>query len=187
MLASRGNAGWSQLPTCPAEPATATRRSVLASVGVGVEISLVFKSLFIFCHQSGMEEWPALHQSSHLKAKPSGPISAFAQPSLPQPLGGALLSPWSSDLRFLWFSKVLSFFVMKVAWKSGRHSTDLHFSRQNPVVPSLRQISQACRNHQEESRWLPPWSSNLSFVWFQKKSAASLPNLVRSTACSVTQ
>ena len=56
-------------------------------------------------HASGKEEWLALHQRLPLKAKPSGPISASALPSRPQPLRLASSPPWSWSLRFCWSSK----------------------------------------------------------------------------------
>ena len=60
-----------------------------------------FKMLFVvrFDHESGMEEGSALGQCLHFLGNPSGPVLALAQPSLPQPLGGASFPPWSSNLR----------------------------------------------------------------------------------------
>ena len=45
--------------------------------------------------------------------KRSHPISVSAQPSLMQQLGGALLPPLASNLRFCWFPKAISF----LSWK----------------------------------------------------------------------
>jgi hypothetical protein len=37
------------------------------------------KAIYLFCHESGKEEWPALHQRSHLMVEPSDPFFALAQ------------------------------------------------------------------------------------------------------------
>ena len=87
------------------------------------------KAISLFCHENGTEEWSALHQHSHFLEKPSGPISAAAQLSLPQPLGGALLPPWSLTAMFCWFSKKSVFFCLtQLARRSGWHSTNAHIS-----------------------------------------------------------
>jgi hypothetical protein len=52
------------------------------------------KSIWIFCHKNGMEEWSAFDQCSHFLGKPSGLISELGQPSLPPPLGRTWSPPW---------------------------------------------------------------------------------------------
>ena len=116
-------------------------------------------------------ECPAsLHQCLHLKAKPSGHISALAQSSLLKQLRRASLPSWSSSLRFAWFSKAISIFVRKLAWKNGRRSTNTHISWRNQVVSSPSQLSRACCNHQEQRCRLLGFVGS-KFCWFSKESS----------------
>ena len=128
IFTSNGETEWFHLYITPAKHAASSNRSIVVSLVIEFEISLVFSGEFVFpSHENGMEESPAFHQYSHLMVRPSGSISILAQPSMPQGRIGALSSPWSSTSRFPWFSQESSFFLlMKMAWKNGRHSANIH-------------------------------------------------------------
>ena len=99
-----------------------SNRRIVVSLVIKFGVSLVFKSqsLGILYRDNGMEESLVIHQYSHLMVRPaSGPISILAYSSLMQTQIGVLLSPclwsspWSSNLRFPWFSRVIHFLSRK--------------------------------------------------------------------------
>jgi hypothetical protein len=122
-----GENEWSHVCMRAAEHAVSSNRSIVASLLIDFEISSVFKGMVVFpSHENGMEESPAFHQYSHLMVRPSGPMSVLEQPSLPQARIGASSPPSSTNSRFLGFQKPFGFFVIKMAWKNGRHSANIH-------------------------------------------------------------
>ena len=98
--------------------ATTARKNVVTYFFIKSEILSVFKGQFVFCHEKKGHKrrvLAAFHQYSHLKAKPSGPLSALAQLTLPQPLGGALLHL----LLGWWFEAFVGFqrtFISFLSW-----------------------------------------------------------------------
>ena len=98
-------------------------RSGFVSLVVKVETSLVLKRNFVFCGQEKRgEEWSALHrcrqdQASQVVPSLSWPRQAWRNlQEEPRPF-------LALKIEFPWVSKATSLFFMKVAWKSGQHST----------------------------------------------------------------
>ena len=118
------------------------------------EILLVFKSFFVFCHETGvMEDWPALHQFLHFRARKSAPTLVLAQPSLLQPLRGASFPPWLSNLRCCWFQRkiILQGRVAGTLHQRSHLLGDLSGPISALAQPSLPELLS------RGSSW-PPWS-----------------------------
>jgi hypothetical protein len=58
-----------------------------------------------------------------------------------------------------------------VAWKNGRHSTNVHISLGNQAVPALQQLGRAWRKPKGVSQ-LPLSSSKSRSCWFSKESSS---------------
>jgi hypothetical protein len=105
IFTSQGETEWSRLCITTADLAATTRRSVATSLVVEFELLVAFKRKFVFSDETIMEEWSAFYQYSHLKAKPSDPLSVLAQLSLPQPLGRNVVASLVIEFEICWVFK----------------------------------------------------------------------------------